>query len=227
MPLVTDTGWTAELTELLREFFPGGDDVEVRHARRDTEPKNIFTIEGKTYPFVSVFPDTRLNMAKRNAKLGLYDALSASTGRSLPWGSLTGVRPTKLFCEAVRCGMDYPSAERFMTDVYRVSAPKAALRGVSPEAQRGLDALPGKSGQSVRAYPVRRSRCTYCRSSVRTPTGIKNLSGRMSTVWLRSWSAAGGFLPITAMRCTRSMSAAERRRRFRPNRSGGAGCGKV
>ena len=96
MPLVTDTGWTAELTELLREFFPGGDDVEVRHTRRDTEPKNIFTIEGKTYPFVSVFPDARLNMAKRNTKLGLYDALSASTGRSLPWGTLTGIRPTKI-----------------------------------------------------------------------------------------------------------------------------------
>lgn len=154
MPLVTDTGWTAELTELLREFFPGGDDVEVRHARRDTEPKNIFTIEGKTYPFVSVFPDTRLNMAKRNAKLGLYDALSASTGRSLPWGSLTGVRPTKLFCEAVRCGMDYPSAERFMTDVYRVSAPKSRFAAAYRRGAAGTGRAAGKSGQSVRAYPV-------------------------------------------------------------------------
>lgn len=162
MPLVTDTGWTAELTELLREFFPGGDDVEVRHTRRDTEPKNIFTIGGKAYPFVSVFPDTRLNMAKRNAKLGLYDALTASTGRSLPWGSLTGVRPTKLFCEAVRCGMDYPSAERFMTDVYRVSAPKAALLRRIAEAQRGLDALPEKAVNLYVHIPFCRSRCTYC-----------------------------------------------------------------
>lgn len=33
---------------------------------------------------------------KHSAKLAMYDALKKATGRNLPWGSLTGIRPTKL-----------------------------------------------------------------------------------------------------------------------------------
>ncbi len=33
---------------------------------------------------------------KHASKLAMYDALKKATGRNLPWGSLTGIRPTKL-----------------------------------------------------------------------------------------------------------------------------------
>ena len=33
---------------------------------------------------------------KHGAKLAMYDALKKATGKNLPWGSLTGIRPTKL-----------------------------------------------------------------------------------------------------------------------------------
>ena len=35
--------------------------------------------------------------AKRSAKLGLYYALKSITGKALPWGALTGIRPVSLY----------------------------------------------------------------------------------------------------------------------------------
>ena len=42
--------------------------------------------------------------AKRAAKIMLYDLLSALSGKSLPYGSLTGVRPSKLYHDLTKKG---------------------------------------------------------------------------------------------------------------------------
>lgn len=39
---------------------------------------------------------TLKRIRKHSAKLAMYGALKKATGRNLPWGSLTGIRPTKL-----------------------------------------------------------------------------------------------------------------------------------
>lgn len=46
-------------------------------------------------------------LAKRSAKLSAYKALSKSTGKALPWGALTGIRPTKLAYTEKASGGDY------------------------------------------------------------------------------------------------------------------------
>ncbi len=46
--------------------------------------------------FVFKTAEEELTAVKRQWKLFLYDTLSEYTGRTLPWGALTGVRPTKL-----------------------------------------------------------------------------------------------------------------------------------
>ena len=37
-----------------------------------------------------------IRLRKRYAKLAIYNLLVNVTGKSMPWGSLTGIRPTKL-----------------------------------------------------------------------------------------------------------------------------------
>ncbi|MDE5667331.1 MAG: radical SAM protein, partial [Clostridia bacterium] len=46
-------------------------------------------------------------LAKRSAKLSAYKVLSRTTGKALPWGALTGIRPTKLAYTEKASGGDY------------------------------------------------------------------------------------------------------------------------
>ncbi|MBR5421505.1 MAG: coproporphyrinogen dehydrogenase HemZ [Lachnospiraceae bacterium] len=61
-------------------------------------------------------------------KLFLYDSLADYSGRSLPWGGLTGVRPTKLILGTAReQGLKEDALVSFMREHYRVSEAKARL----------------------------------------------------------------------------------------------------
>jgi len=108
----------------------------------------------------------------------LYSALSKHTGRSLPWGSLTGIRPTKLVYELLSgCqgdgGIDKP-AKLVNTPVplttvlkeigerYFVSQPKLELLGRVVEAQRGYMAEGERPVNLYINIPVCPTRCGYC-----------------------------------------------------------------
>ena len=47
--------------------------------------------------------------AKRYAKLAVYKTLEKMTNKSLPWGALTGIRPTKLAYSETAAGRDFSS----------------------------------------------------------------------------------------------------------------------
>lgn len=107
---------------------------------------------------------------QRLAKIALYDALCAYTQRTMPWGALTGIRPTKLFYECMRSGCDSAEAERLMRDIYRVSPYRAEILGNIVAAQRGKVNF---SDEFVNLYvhiPYCTTRCTYC-SFVSAPIG--------------------------------------------------------
>jgi hypothetical protein len=93
-----------ELLEVLN-IFTNANDLEVKHTFKQAENKvvNTITINGKIYAYgnlVSFDNDVlKERLIKRFSKLSLYKALSSFTGESFPWGSLTGIRPTKLAYE--------------------------------------------------------------------------------------------------------------------------------
>lgn len=63
--------------------------------------------------------------AKRYLKIELYDLLVSLTGKQMPWGSLTGIRPTKLFYELKK---EYGSsliAKSELIKTFKVSPQKA------------------------------------------------------------------------------------------------------
>ena len=77
------------------------------------------------------FEDYRLG--RNDIKNLVYRLLSEYTGMTLPWGTLTGIRPTKLPMEMYEKGSTKTEAVRYLKDTYLVSDEKAALCAVVAE----------------------------------------------------------------------------------------------
>ena len=89
-----------ELMDVVRLF---GDDVpDIVHTFRAEGDRFLDKVEvaGKTFDFSERMPYAGelefRRFAKRFSKLAAYLALREVTGRSMPWGALTGIRPTRL-----------------------------------------------------------------------------------------------------------------------------------
>ena len=96
-------------------------------------------------------------------KQAFYKAGTALLGHELPWGSLTGVRPVKLPTKAMLAGKTAEQAEKELRQVYRVSAPRAALAVECAKA--ALDVKKGLEKDGLSLYigiPFCPTRCAYC-----------------------------------------------------------------
>ncbi|MDE6759286.1 MAG: coproporphyrinogen dehydrogenase HemZ [Lachnospiraceae bacterium] len=65
--------------------------------------------------------------AKNPLKAVLYRMLSEYTGKTLPWGSLTGVRPTKIATEMLEHGETEEAIHKVYTDTYLTIPQKADI----------------------------------------------------------------------------------------------------
>lgn len=99
---------------------------------------------------------------KRQVKQCLYLLLKKMTGANLPWGSLTGIRPTRLLYEAMEAGMDLDSARQHVIDAFDVSCDRADLLCEIAEMQKGIR-FPAKDEFDLYiGIPFCRTRCSYC-----------------------------------------------------------------
>ncbi|MBE5735772.1 MAG: coproporphyrinogen dehydrogenase HemZ [Clostridiales bacterium] len=106
------------------------------------------------------FPDRYL---KRYAKLAVFDILqSIKPDKILPWGSLTGIRPTKLYYELIKeCSGDYMKAMNMLIDTFKVTPAKAQLVKEIIKNQKNII----KNDNLVDLYiniPFCPSKCYYC-----------------------------------------------------------------
>ena len=77
---------------------------------------------------IPVDGDCRDKSAVRNPlKLAIYNMLSEYTGRRLPWGSLTGIRPTKIAVSYMEAGMTSEDIIGNYQEIYGTSREKAEL----------------------------------------------------------------------------------------------------
>lgn len=99
---------------------------------------------------------------KRLCKQTLYDLCKDVTGMTPPWGSLTGIRPTRLVYEAMEHGAALDAACAQVGAEFDVSAEKLALLRDIVTVQSQL--LPPEDG-AVDVYvgiPFCTTRCAYC-----------------------------------------------------------------
>lgn len=121
---------------------------------------NSIEYAGRFYDFEEEYKaDNELvykRLAKRSCKLAFYKVISSAKGKSLPWGALTGIRPTKLAYNEIADGRDF---EKLFSDAC-VSPENTALVKKILEVQKGFYK---KGGQDLYvSLPFCPSKCDYC-----------------------------------------------------------------
>jgi oxygen-independent coproporphyrinogen-3 oxidase len=103
-------------------------------------------------------------LARNPLKAALYQLLSEYTGKQLPWGSMTGVRPTKIATELLEQGSAPEKIRQVYTETYLATPQKAEL--CIEVAQREQELFqPYHFSQEYCLYvgiPFCPSRCLYC-----------------------------------------------------------------
>ena len=109
----------------------------------------------------------RLRIRKENkdrVKTGLYRMLVKMSGKELPWGSLTGIRPVKLASDLLAEGRKNKEIAGIFRERYQVSAKKTALAVTianrEKEITKNID--PEKGYSLYLGIPFCPSICLYC-----------------------------------------------------------------
>ena len=90
--------------------------------------------------------------------------LSKATGKTLPWGNLTGIRPVKMAMGMLESGMKNTEIARYMREQYLVSPEKTALAVTIANRERDiLKNIDYENGYSLYVgIPFCPSICLYC-----------------------------------------------------------------
>ena len=100
-----------------------------------------------------------IRLRKRYAKLAIYNLLVKITGKSMPWGSLTGIRPTKLADQLLREGLNWQDT---FTNLLGVSQSKTELVADILSTQGSLRAHLDGCADLYVGIPFCVTRCSYC-----------------------------------------------------------------
>lgn len=148
-----------ELMDVVR-LFSGAEDLEIRHTCVDVQ--NKFMLGGKTYSYSKYFdPKSELerkSLVKRYAKLSLYELLSAHFQKQLPWGALTGIRPTRIAYGELEQGRAFEPLFREM----HVSEENIELVRRTLEGQKGIYERKEGNCDLFISLPFCPTKCVYC-----------------------------------------------------------------
>jgi len=110
---------------------------------------------------------------KNRLKRLLYEILQEISGRELPWGTLTGIRPTKIPLRMLEEGTDETAIRTYMKDTYLISEEKETLcTEIAKKEHRLLAPVDYENGYSLYiGIPFCPSTCLYC-SFTSYPIGI-------------------------------------------------------
>lgn len=101
-------------------------------------------------------------LLKRAVKTSCFLMMKEKTGMTPPWGSLTGIRPTRILYELLADGLPEDEAVRELTSRFYVAPDKAELLRDIIHMQEGLIDAPEKEYDLYIGIPFCTTRCTYC-----------------------------------------------------------------
>lgn len=175
--ILNDNGYEQDIRELLMAFFPGEpfvhqwqEGLDVWVEGRVREDRGGFTMqvcrrepEYRASRPIPVDYDNRLE-AKNRIKQELYRILSDMTGRQLPWGSLTGIRPVKIAMTRLEEGFSEEAIRSYMKETYFASDAKIDLSiRIARQERELLAGLDYREGYSLYVgIPFCPTTCLYC-----------------------------------------------------------------
>ena len=175
--LLNDASFEQDIRELLMAFYPGETfthkEEEAGEAElivRGVRDGNSFSLDvapvkKEAVHFALIYPDFSNRFETKNEiKQTLYRLLSAQTGRELPWGTLTGIRPTKIALTKLYDGWTDEQIETYMRETYFTSKEKIDLSiDVAERERRLLSTIDYENGYSLYVgIPFCPTTCLYC-----------------------------------------------------------------
>ncbi|WP_034452355.1 coproporphyrinogen dehydrogenase HemZ [Butyrivibrio sp. AE2032] len=105
-----------------------------------------------------------VDKSKNDLKKDIYLTLSEKTGKILPWGDLTGIRPTRIAMNLVDEGKSDEEIFRYMKDTYLVSDEKINLSiDIARREKQVLKDIDYQNGYSLYiGIPFCPTTCFYC-----------------------------------------------------------------
>ena len=151
-----------ELLDVVRLFKRRPENLDHSFAYAEGVFCNTFTVDGKTYTFQDkgeVCDELEYKrLERRFAKLRLYGILSEIYGEKMPWGALTGIRPTKLAYGEIEKGKDFTELFRLMG----VQEENIRLVADILKTQEGIYEKKDGNTDLFVSIPFCPTKCAYC-----------------------------------------------------------------
>lgn len=144
------------------------------------------------------FKETSTRSAYKNAmKRFLYQKLSAITGHTLPWGILTGIRPTKLVYEQLEKGETEERIYHWMRSEYLCSDEKIAVSiDIAGRELELLKEIDYRQGYSIYiGIPFCPSTCLYCSFTSYSAAKYADYIGKYLTALKKEIRSFSGCFP--------------------------------
>ncbi len=155
-----------DFIEIINQFFPVNEEhneiIEIDyHFENDTIFAHIKIEKDGLKEYNYEEKQNEYQSQKTILKHMLYKALSSYKKMELPWGSLTGIRPTKLCYDLMKKGIKKISLVNFLKTYYSVSEEKANLCLDIIQNQQPMETNDNLVDFYVN-IPFCTTRCSYC-----------------------------------------------------------------
>lgn len=169
--LLEDMTFEQDIRELLMAFYPEekyiytNEDVflSLFLSKKSIEYHIKIKSEDNVLEFSSPLRETKFD-TKNDLKRNIYMNLLKLGNKELPWGTLTGIRPTKIVMEMLENDMSLEDIKKHLKEVYLVSDKRIKLCTDTAKNEFNiLKKIDYKNGYSLYiGIPFCPTRCLYC-----------------------------------------------------------------
>ena len=151
-----------ELMDAVRLFEKRPENIEHEFHYENGIFYNAFVVDGEAFSFADEGAAENeilyKRLERRYAKLGLYKVLSKKYGVTMPWGALTGIRPTKLAYQELEEGRSFvPLFEKMGVQKENIELVDEVLK-----AQDGIYKKSDTDVDFFVSIPFCPTKCAYC-----------------------------------------------------------------
>ncbi len=165
--------WEYDIHSLVKAFYPEKTVKVLTPESKDPESVDlenalVFQLEIEKQGISFLMPSGQVMKTdtedKNEFKKFLYHSLSTETGKKLPWGNLTGIRPTKIAMTMLEEGKSEDEIREAFQNQHMVSEEKTELSiDIAKREKKLLGTLHYKDGYSLYiGIPFCPTTCLYC-----------------------------------------------------------------